>query len=129
MSEESKPKAVGERRSNFRGRSRPGRRVDVAYHRVDGGVTAQGTQRASAVTSNIGIGGAFLLTETPEEVGTRLEISLQVPDHTGEILVEGEVRWLRLSDDDSSGGMGLRFGTLDVSALLVLRNYFSGLGR
>lgn len=129
LSQETKPKLAGERRSHFRGRSRPGRRVDVGYQRVDGRATANGLTRATAVTSNIGVGGAFLLTESPEEIGSLLEISLRVPDHSGEILVEGEVRWLGMNDAESGGGMGLKFGDLDVSALLILRNYFSGLGK
>ncbi len=81
------------------------------------------------MTANIGVGGAFLLTEAPEEVGTILEISLHVPDHQGELLVEAEVRWLRSADADAGGGMGVKFSPLDVSSLLALRNYFSGLGQ
>jgi hypothetical protein len=83
----------GERRSHFRSRGRPGRRVDLHYTRKDGKDTASGTSPAKVVTSNIGVGGAFVLTDTPEEVGAALSIALKVPDRIRAIVLEAEVRW------------------------------------
>lgn len=117
----------GERRSHFRGRSRPGRRVDLQYHRVDGANTAAGTREASAVTANIGVGGAFLLTRTPESVGTNLAIAVRVPDRPQDLLLEAEVRWILDDPNHTGAGMGIKFGPLEVDALVALQNYFSTL--
>ncbi len=122
----------GERRSHFRGRSRPGRRVDLQYHRVDGDKTADGTMHATVVTANIGVGGAYLLTKAPEPVGTQLAISLAVPDLPKPLLLEAEVRW---SIDEANAnapgvpgaGMGIKFAPLEVDSLVALQNYFSSL--
>ena len=129
MSEDSRAKSTGERRANFRGRSAPARRVDVTYKRADGSVTITGERHVLAVAANIGVGGAFLLTEMPEEVGCQLEISLHVPDRADEILVQAEVRWVKAGDAETGGGMGVKFAPFDVEALLILREYFSNLDK
>lgn len=122
----------GERRSHYRGRSRPGRRVDLEYYRLDGADTAAGPSKATTVTANIGVGGAFLLTETPESVGTALAISLRVPDRQQDIVLEAEVRWA-IDTSSAAGpgvpgaGMGIKFAPLEVDALLALQEYFSTL--
>ena len=123
----------GERRAHFRGRSRPGRRVDLQYQRADRGLTKAGIARATAVTADIGVGGAFLLTKHPEDVGTTLTISLQVPNHRHDLVLEAEVRWA--SEETSTynesvtrkAGMGIKFAPLSVDALLILQQYFSTL--
>lgn len=122
----------GERRSHFRGRSRPGRRVDLKYHRVDGEKTADGSMNATVVTANIGVGGAYLLTKAPEAVGTKLSISLAVPDLPEALLLEAEVRWaIHESGAEAPGvpgaGMGIKFAPLEVESLVALQNYFSTL--
>jgi hypothetical protein len=89
-----------ERRSHFRGKPRPGRRVEVSYTVVvrntdtasgaddQGGVASGATRSLSepfapeprrAYTRNIGIGGAFVVTDMPPEPGTPLVISIHVP--------------------------------------------------
>lgn len=89
------------------------------------------------VTANIGVGGAFLLSESPEPVGTELEITLLVPGHE-QLQIKAEVRWAgggaasasptQGPGDPGGAGMGLKFAPLDVEALLTLQNYFSTLG-
>jgi hypothetical protein len=122
----------GERRSHFRGRSRPGRRVDLEYNRVDGGDTAHGSPTATVVTANIGVGGAYLLTKSPEPIGTSLSISLTVPDLLHPLLLDAEVRW-SASESAAQGpgvpgaGMGVKFAPLEVESLVALQNYFSTL--
>jgi Tfp pilus assembly protein PilZ len=112
-----------ERREHFRGKARPGRRVELSYRRADGEQAA--SQRAS--TRNIGVGGAFIVTTHPEPVGTALIVELEVPS-AGRIEVTAEVRWQ--SDGTapaSEPGMGVKFGELDVDQLLTLGDYFSSL--
>ena len=66
-----------ERRGHFRGKARPGRRVEVRYRVVDGG---QFSDEQRAYTKNIGVGGANQLFTHLEKVGCRVP----VPLHYGE---------------------------------------------
>src|SRR5438105_10109294 len=63
-------------RGHFRRKPRTGRRILVRYLVLDGedGVVE------SAVTHNIGVGGAFIATDDPAAPGSRLAIDLIVPD-------------------------------------------------
>ncbi len=117
----------GERRSYLRCRSQPGKRVDLIYQRVDRKATEEGHSQVAAVTSNIGAGGAFVLGNVPEEVGTKLEIFVKIPDSAQELVAIAHVRWVRV--DGEASGMGVEFEPLEASAVLLLRSYFSTLGR
>ncbi len=108
-----------ERRSHFRGKPRPGRRVEVGFTAADGSAR-------QAHTRNIGVGGAFVVTPAPEPPGTRLTLSVHVPTATEPIQVRGEVRWVAPAGAEP-GGMGVRFDDLDVEALLQLNEYFASL--
>ena len=118
----------GERRNHFRGRSQAGRRIDVLYRRADGEETQLGLAQVSSVTSNIGVGDAFVRSEHPETVGQALEVCIQVPGQANELILHAEVRWVCDSSPSHAGGMGLQFEPLEVDALLLLRDYFATLG-
>jgi hypothetical protein len=112
-----------ERRAHFRGKARPGRRIELSYWRAD----VADAIRRRACTRNIGVGGAFIVTGEPEPVGATLCVELEVPS-AGPIKVTAEVRW----QSDGTGpaserGMGVKFGELDVDDLLTLGDYFSSL--
>jgi uncharacterized protein (TIGR02266 family) len=111
-----------ERRSHFRGKPRPGRRVEVSFSGADGA-----PRRAH--TRNIGVGGAFVVTTTPEPPGTRLTLSVLVPTASEPLRVRGEVRWITAGGAATGEppGMGLRFDPLDVEARLQLTEYFASL--
>jgi uncharacterized protein (TIGR02266 family) len=111
-----------ERRTHFRGKARPGRRVELEFCAADG---PRGGPMTSAFTRNIGVGGAFIVTDRPAPVGARLTISLQVPTATVPIAVTAEVRWIGGDGDES--GMGVKFSNLDVDQLLQLSEYFASL--
>ncbi len=116
----------GERRGHFRGKPRPGRRVQVRYQAV-------GAEEQRAHTKNIGVGGAFVLTSRPPKVGTHLRLVVEMP--TGPpIEVRAEVRWIVPAVSPGAGesqapeaGMGVRFAGLDVEQLLALNEYFASL--
>lgn len=115
-----------ERRFHFRGRARAGRRVELSY-RLSGDENAE-TSRA--VTSNIGVGGAFVLTESPLAVGTTLRVSIDVPTTEETIETDATVRWVvtpETADELHAPGMGIKFQRLDVEALLSLSEYFASL--
>jgi Tfp pilus assembly protein PilZ len=107
-----------ERRTHFRGKARPGRRVELAY-RATGD---DDSEPVRAFTRNIGVGGAFVVTDQPAPVGAKLHIMIDVPTSEQTIQVSAEVRW---SSADS--GMGVKFHDLDVDQLLQLSEYFASL--
>jgi hypothetical protein len=68
-------------------------------------------------TRNLGVGGAFVVTETPPPVGTRLLLRLGagLPD------VEGEVRWV--AQPPHERGIGVRFVPMSPADLLALVSF------
>lgn len=112
-----------ERRGHFRGKARPGRRVEVRYRIVRDG---QLLDEQRAYTKNIGVGGAFIITPTPPPPGTALQIVLTVPAAARSLEVRGDVRWVLQSGDDDPG-MGVKFAALDVEQLMALNEYFGSL--
>jgi uncharacterized protein (TIGR02266 family) len=113
-----------ERRSHFRGKPRPGRRVEVSYQ-----VAGQSAETArTAHTRNIGVGGAFIVTATPEASGAMLRLALRVPTSRDPIEVKAEVRWNTPGDGTGEPpGMGVKFLGLEVDELLLLNEYFASL--
>lgn len=116
-----------ERRVHFRGKARAGRRVELTYAPLGEDRQPQG-EPLHGVTSNIGVGGAFILAAEPMRIGTRLHVQLRVPTSEIPISVDAEVRWIvsRL-EDEHGAGMGVKFYGLDVEALLRLSEYFASL--
>ncbi len=113
--------AKRERRSHFRGKPRPGRRVEVSFTAADG-------SRERAHTRDIGVGGAFVVTRRLVTPGAPLALSVHIPTATQPLELSGEVRWCTGPRDDAEEmGMGVRFDALDVEALLQLNEYFASL--
>jgi uncharacterized protein (TIGR02266 family) len=116
-----------ERRGHFRGKPRPGRRVEVRYRVVENG--EPGAEQ-TAFTKNIGVGGAFIITGDPAPPGAALQISVAVPQSQRPIEVTGDVRWIVDGKHDEplrEHGMGVKFNGLDVDQLLALNEYFASL--
>src|SRR6516165_5672126 len=86
-----------ERRGHFRGKARPGRRVEVRYRLFQHG---QLSDEQRAYTKNIGVGGAFIITPDPPPPGAALQVSVQVPAAQRPIEVRAEVRWIVDGQDD-----------------------------
>jgi uncharacterized protein (TIGR02266 family) len=121
------PESKRERRGHFRGKPRPGRRVEVRYRVIDEGELSA-EQRA--YTKNIGVGGAFILTTDPAPPGTVLHIALVVPQAPRPIEVRADVRWIvdgKHDEPPREHGMGVKFSGLDVDQLLALNEYFASL--
>jgi len=112
-----------EKRRHFRGKARPGRRVDVSYVPEE----EKEGEPIAAVTANIGVGGAYILSPEPPPVGTTLLIQLDVPTRKETIEVRAEVRWNTTRGGDERAGMGVKFLDLDVDSLLALSEYFASL--
>src|SRR5260370_19359161 len=116
-----------ERRGHFRGKARPGRRVEVRYRMFEHG---QLSDEQRAYTKNIGVGGAFIISPDPPAPGTTLQILVQVPAAARPIEVKAEVRWIvdgKHDEDEHEYGMGVRLSGLDVQQLMALNEYFASL--
>ena len=84
----------------------------------------------AAHTHDIGVGGAYIATERPAAVGSRLDLEIDVPGPTSAISLSAEVRWVTNADRLLAGrepGMGVKFSALDVDALLALSDFFASL--
>ena len=111
-----------ERRSHFRGASRPGKAVELTYRAGANG------EPISTSTRNIGVGGAFIATEDPLAIDTPVTVQIHVPTADSPIEVQAEVRWVEDgSDPGSPAGMGVEFHALDVDQMVVLSDYFASL--
>ena len=111
-----------EKRKHFRNKPRPGRRMEVRYRLA--GSTAPGV---TAMTRNIGVGGAFIAAAAPLAVGTPLVVDIQIPGNTPPHKLRAEVRWVSGADSELGVGMGIRFIDVDIDVLLELAEYFSTL--
>src|SRR3954471_7758909 len=65
----------------------------------------------AGLAQNISAGGVFIATHQLQKVGSRIELSLRLPDSDEAFPVVGEVRWVRLYNEhsDTSPGFGVRF--------------------
>jgi uncharacterized protein (TIGR02266 family) len=94
--------------------SRPGRAsVEIQIALKFAGEPFVGT------SSNIGIGGLFLVTDRRFSVGDRFTLELTLPDHLHPMTVAAEVRWIREADGGPPG-LGLRFVNPSIGAMVAL---------
>jgi hypothetical protein len=108
-------------RGHYRGKPRTGRRVAVRYRAGDH------PDEETAVTKNIGIGGAFVLCTPPAPPGTRLLLVFELAGG-GALEVAGEVRWTidgRHGEAADEHGMGIKFSGLDVEQLIALNEFLA----
>ena len=104
-----------ERRHHFRGKARPGRVLPVRFR------AAGHTAWVEAQTRNIGIGGAFIVTQLIQPSGSQLSIELVLPSSDQSFALPAIVRWA------ATDGMGVQFVGVDVDVLLELNDYFATL--
>lgn len=112
------------RSSHPSGGFRSARSVDARFRVLGPDATPQGPHHAVR-TSNLGAGGAFLVTDDPRPVGTRVWIELLLPAPARGLITTGEVRWLRDSEEDPVRGMGVKFDKLSDDDLLVLGDFLA----
>ncbi len=83
-----------------------GRRL---YERIDLSLPVQVEhehRRFEAVTRNVSLGGVYLVTHEPLELGDSLRLAFRLPDLDRATECEAMVRW------QGSDGYGLQFGSL-----------------
>jgi uncharacterized protein (TIGR02266 family) len=74
-------------------------------------------------SKNIGVGGLFVATERPFQVGDRLAIEFSLPELDRLVSVAAEVRWIRDAAPGGSAGIGLRFVRLPIVSAIAIQEY------
>lgn len=80
----------------------------------------------AGLTSDVSEGGVFVATGHTLPVGTRVTVSIQLPDAADPHQVEGIVRWIREPEVCRGGavpGYGVQFDVLSAEALAAIREY------
>ncbi|MGC4092580.1 MAG: TIGR02266 family protein [Polyangiaceae bacterium] len=80
------------------------------------------TQFFSGLTQDISEGGVFIATYQLFPIGSRLELSFDLPDGT-KVNTWGRVRWLREETPHSRPGMGVEFGELTEDMLRAIQRF------
>ena len=87
------------------------------------------TQRHSAITRGIGVGGAFIVSNASASSGMLLRIWLHPPSLQRSSVQEtlplaGEVRWVT-RENEQPAGFGLAFRAITAADEILLHRYFS----
>jgi uncharacterized protein (TIGR02266 family) len=81
----------------------------------------------AGLAENLSAGGVFIATHKLQKVGSKIELSLRMPDNEEEFPVVGEVRWVRLYNEhsDTSPGLGVRFLELPPGAAAAIERFLA----
>ena len=103
------------------------RRIDPRYERqLDVEVVADGKKLTSR-TVNISLGGLFLDSATPLELGATVQLRFMLPTQPEAVEVAGDVRWV--VKKEGANGIGIRFQGLRARDVWALNQFFqSGSG-
>jgi uncharacterized protein (TIGR02266 family) len=79
----------------------------------------------AGLAENISAGGLFIATHQLQRVGSRIELSLRMPESDEVFQIVGEVRWVRLYNEhsDTSPGLGVRFTELPPGAAAAISRF------
>ena len=81
----------------------------------------------AGLAENLSAGGVFIATHKPQKVGSRIELSVRMPDSEEEFPIVGEVRWVRVYNEhsDTSPGFGVRFLELPPGAAAAIERFLA----
>ena len=71
-------------------------------------------------SENISEGGLFIATQSPPEIGEKIEVTIPLLDGTQSVCVEGIVRWHRSMTNGMPAGCGVQFIDISESAAAAL---------
>ena len=79
----------------------------------------------AGLAENLSAGGLFIATHQLQPVGSRIELSLRMPDSEEAFQIVGEVRWVRLYNEhsDTSPGFGVRFSELPPGSAEAINRF------
>lgn len=75
---------------------------------------------------NLSAGGVFIATHKLKPAGSTIELSINLPDGVT-VKAVGEVRWIRVFNDqsDTPPGMGVKFLEIDDSSVAAIGQFLS----
>jgi uncharacterized protein (TIGR02266 family) len=81
----------------------------------------------AGLAENISAGGLFIATHELQKVGSKIELTLRMPDSEEAYNITGEVRWLRLYNEqsDTPPGLGVRFLDLPPGASAAIERFLA----
>jgi uncharacterized protein (TIGR02266 family) len=79
----------------------------------------------AGLAENISAGGLFIATHSLQKVGSKIELSVRMPDSEDVFQIVGEVRWVRVFNvhSDTSPGFGVRFTELPPGAAAAINRF------
>jgi uncharacterized protein (TIGR02266 family) len=99
------------------------RRIDPRYERqLDVEVVVDGKKHTSR-TVNISLGGLFLDSAVPLDIGVTVQLRFQLPTQPEIVEVAGDVRWL-VKREGGRQGIGIRFQGLRARDVWALNQFF-----
>jgi uncharacterized protein (TIGR02266 family) len=81
----------------------------------------------AGLAENLSAGGLFIATHKLQKVGSKIELALRMPGSEEEFQIVGEVRWVRLYNEqsDTSPGLGVRFLDLPPGATAAIERFLA----
>jgi uncharacterized protein (TIGR02266 family) len=75
---------------------------------------------------NLSAGGVFIATHKLKPVGSKIELSINLPDGA-QVKAIGEVRWIRVFNErsDTPPGMGVKFEGIDDASVTAIQGFLS----
>lgn len=107
--------------------SEGGRRREYSRFHVDLDVTVGSDHNFYAgFAENLSAGGVFIATHKLKPVGSKIELSVNLPDGM-QLYAEGEVRWIRVFNElsDTPPGMGVKFSDLPEASVALIQGFLS----
>ena len=99
------------------------RLIDPRYERqLDVEVVADGKKSLSR-TVNISLGGLFLESSVPLELGATVQLRFSLPTQPEPVEVAGDVRWV-VKREGGHSGIGIRFQGLRARDVWALNQFF-----
>ncbi|MEQ9502032.1 MAG: PilZ domain-containing protein [Deltaproteobacteria bacterium] len=88
-----------------------------------------GGRTHTSKTLDISHGGIFLATEETPEIGTRLEMTFQIPGSEHVVEAVGKVAWKSGGDNGGRAGVGVKFSRIDPKDLKLIVDYVNRVSR
>jgi uncharacterized protein (TIGR02266 family) len=79
----------------------------------------------AGLAENLSAGGVFIATHQLQKVGSKIDLSLRMPDSEEAFHLVGEVRWVRVYNEqsDTPPGLGIRFNELSPEVTAAINRF------
>jgi len=109
------------KRPHFRKKPRPPFQCRVRYRKEGEGPE----EERESSTQDIGLGGAFIVSDEDVELEEKLTLTLLPPDDWEPIVLWAVVRWKSDGQDDRPKGFGVKFEHMAADTLSMLNEFIA----